>query len=77
MAAAPIAVYNSIFRIGRWWSDGHTYSGKAANMTLKKEPGGCFCEALPSGGFVRHGSLEYADPGKVVRLSGAWGRSRR
>lgn len=73
VAATPTAVYDRIFQIGQWWSDAHTYSGKAANMTLKKEPGGCFCESLPKGGFVRHAVLEYADPGKLVRLSGGLG----
>ncbi len=28
---------------------------------------------MPKGGFVRHAALEYADAGKVVRLSGALG----
>jgi hypothetical protein len=71
--AAPAHVYSRLFRIGYWWSDAHTYTGKAQNMTLKQEPGGCFCESLPGGGFVRHAALEYADPGKVVRLSGGLG----
>jgi hypothetical protein len=73
VTAAPRALYDRIFQIGHWWSDAHTYSGKASNMTLREEPGGCFCEALPNGGFVRHAVLEYADPGKVIRLSGALG----
>jgi hypothetical protein len=70
--AAPADVYAKLFEIGRWWSDAHTYTGKASNMTLKNEPGGCFCETLPDG-FVRHAAVEYSDKGKVVRLSGALG----
>ena len=73
VAAPPADVYARFLEIGRWWSDAHTYSGKASNMTLKSEPGGCFCEALSGGGFVRHGTLEYADKNKVARLSGALG----
>jgi hypothetical protein len=72
VAAAPADVYAKLFDIGRWWSDAHTYSGKASNLTLKNEPGGCFCESL-GGGFVRHAALEYSDKGKVVRLSGGLG----
>jgi hypothetical protein len=72
ITAAPADVYPKLFEIGRWWSDAHTYTGQASNMTLKNEPGGCFCEALP-GGFIRHAALEYSDKGKVVRLSGALG----
>ena len=73
VAAPPSDVYSRFFEIGKWWSDAHTYSGKAANMTLKNEPGGCFCEALAGGGFVRHASLEYSDKGKVAVLDGALG----
>jgi hypothetical protein len=73
VAAAPADVYAKFFEIGRWWSDAHTYTGKAANMTLQNEPGGCFCEALPGGGFVRHAALEYSDKAKIARLSGALG----
>jgi hypothetical protein len=73
VAAPPADVYSKFFEIGRWWSDAHTYTGKAANMTLKNEPGGCFCEKLDGGGFVRHAALEYADKGKVARLSGGLG----
>jgi hypothetical protein len=73
VAAAPADVYARFFEIGKWWSEAHTYSGKASNLSLKNEPGGCFCEALPGGGFVRHATLEYADKGKVVVLEGALG----
>jgi len=73
VAAAPTEVYAKFFDVGHWWSDQHTYSGKATNLTLKNEPGGCLCEALPDGAFVRHASVEYSDKGKVVRLSGALG----
>jgi hypothetical protein len=59
--------------IGRWWSDDHTYSGSAANLSLKPEPGGCFCEKLPGSGFVEHAAVVYAVPGKQIRLNGAIG----
>ncbi|MEP7245625.1 MAG: ATPase [Gammaproteobacteria bacterium] len=73
VAAAPAEVYAQFIQIGQWWSDAHTYSGKAANMTLTATPGGCFCEALADGGFVRHAAVEYSVPGKALRLSGALG----
>jgi hypothetical protein len=73
VAAPPATAYSKFFEIGRWWSDGHTYSGKASNLSLKNEPGGCFCEALSGGGFVRHASVEYSDLGRVARLDGALG----
>jgi hypothetical protein len=73
VAAAPADLYTKLFEIGRWWSDSHTYTGKASNLTLKNEPGGCFCEALPGGGFVRHATAEYSDKDKLLRLSGGLG----
>ena len=72
--AAPRAdVHARALEIGRWWSDSHTYSGAASNMSLSREPGGCFCEKLDNGGFVRHGSVELSIPPSVLRFSGALG----
>lgn len=71
---APAAtVYAALGEIGRWWDDAHTYSGKAANLSVKLEPGGCFCEALPKGG-VRHGVVVLAWPDQgTLRIDGALG----
>ena len=58
---------------GRWWEDGHTYSGKASNITLALTANGCLCEALPNGGSVRHGVAELVIPEKQLRLDAAFG----
>jgi hypothetical protein len=72
--AAPAAVYRALVdRIGDWWDPEHTFSGNARNLSLKAEPGGCFCERLPGGGRVRHLVVVYASPGKELRLAGALG----
>ena len=60
-------------RISAWWQSDHTFSGNASNLVLEARPGGCFCEALPGGGGVRHLTVVYADPGKLLRLSGGLG----
>jgi len=73
IAARPDAVYDRFLQIGSWWSDAHTYSGKAANMTLEARPGGCFCEALPDGKVFRHMDVSATKPGKALRLSGGLG----
>jgi hypothetical protein len=73
VTTSPDDAFFSFLRIGRWWSDGHTYSGNAVNMTLDARPGGCFCERLPRGGFVRHMEVVYSAPGKGLRLSGGLG----
>lgn len=73
LAVSPGVAFDRFAQIGRWWSDEHTYSGRAANMTLELKPGGCFCETLEHGGFVRHAAVEYAQRGAAIRLSGALG----
>jgi hypothetical protein len=73
IAAARAESYARALEIGRWWSDAHTYSGAASNMSLSREPGGCFCETLKDGGFVRHGSVELSIPPVMLRISTALG----
>jgi hypothetical protein len=73
LATPPAQAYARFIEIGKWWSDDHTYSGSAANMTIQAQPGGCFCETLPNGGFVQHAAVVYAAPGKGIRLNGAIG----
>ena len=73
VAAPPEKVWKAIGEWGRWWSDEHTYSGKASNITLVLQAGGCLCEVLPGGGSVRHGVTELVIPNKTLRLDAAFG----
>jgi hypothetical protein len=59
-------------RVGAWWHDDHTYSGKASNMRLALQPGGCFCEQLPGGG-VEHMRVAVVQPGERIVLTGSLG----
>ncbi len=71
--AAPTAkTYADIVQVSRWWDSEHTYSGKAANLTIKPEAGGCFCEKWKDGS-VEHGEVLMAMPGKVLRIRTALG----
>lgn len=71
--APPARVYQAIGEVGRWWDDAHSYSGDAANMTLKLQPGGCWCETVPGGG-VRHGVVVLALPAQgMIRLDAPLG----
>lgn len=54
-------VFSAIELISAWWDGAHTYSGDAANLTLKTELGGCFCEALPDGTIFEHGRVAMFD----------------
>ena len=74
VAAPPARVYQALTeRIGSWWDKDHTYSGNAANLSIDARPGGCFCERLPGSGGVAHMTVIYAEPGKLLRLSGGLG----
>jgi hypothetical protein len=69
----PPAAWSALSDIGRWWDPEHTYSGDARNMTLEPFVGGCFCEKLGMYAGVQHMRVIYAQPPKVLRLSGALG----
>lgn len=73
LAAGSSEAWDALRRVGEWWSDAHTYSGKAANMTLSPSPGGCFCERLPGGGGVEHMRVAFVDPGKRLVMTGSLG----
>lgn len=60
-------------KVGSWWDPEHTYSGKAANLTIDAKPNGCFCEKIGPSSGITHMTVVYADPGKVLRLTGGLG----
>ena len=66
-------VWSILVRPEEWWSGEHTWSGNSRNLTLAAEAGGCLCETLPAGGSAEHMRVLYAQPGKLLRLSGALG----
>jgi uncharacterized protein YndB with AHSA1/START domain len=72
LKAPPAKVYGALGTVGKWWSNDHTYSGSAANLTLRTEAGGCFCEAWSSG-TVEHGRVVAALPQKLLRIEAALG----
>lgn len=69
----PAAAYARFVDIASWWGADHTFSGSAANMSLTAAQGGCWCESLPGGGFVRHMEVAYALPGDTLVLRGELG----
>lgn len=73
VATDAMRSYEAILDVGSWWDRSHTWSGDSRRLTLTVSPEGCFCESLPSGGIVRHATLLFADPGRMIRLSGAFG----
>lgn len=64
--------WKRLVALGTWWSDAHTYSGSASNMTVDPMAGGCWCEVWP-GGEIEHGRVVLAMPNQVLRFSTALG----
>lgn len=61
-----------MLQLPRWWTDEHTYSGKAANLSLDARPGGCWCETWP-GGQIKHARVLMVMNGRTLRLHGNLG----
>jgi hypothetical protein len=74
VSAPAMDAYGAVVdRVGAWWDPAHTWSGKSGNLSIEAVPGGCFCERLPNGGGVRHLTVVFVDPGKLLRLNGGLG----
>ena len=74
IAATPHAAYDAFVQAGAWWNaKSHSYSGDGKNISIDVKPGGCWCEALKDGGFVRHMTVEHAAPGTRLVFSGGLG----
>lgn len=72
-ALASARLYRLLADVGSWWSDSHTYSGEAANLSLLAQPGGCWCEKMPDGGGIEHMRVVQAQPGRKLVLTGSLG----
>lgn len=80
--ASPKAAWLMLIEPAQWWEDAHTWSGKAANLSLVPQGGGCFCERIPEkdsavavglAGSAHHMTVVMAEPMKVLRMRGALG----
>ena len=68
------AVYDTaVNRIAEWWSSDHTVSGDAANLYIRTDLPGCFCEKLGAQGGLIHLDVTFVNPGIMLRLSGGLG----
>ena len=65
--------YDAFTNVGAWWSSNHSFSGDAKNISIDTRPGGCWCETLPNGGFVKHMDVVHAAPGAMLVFSGGLG----
>ncbi len=65
--------FQKFVSIESWWDASHSHSGDSKNLSMDVKNGGCWCETLPNGGFVRHMEIVNAAPGKSLVLSGGLG----
>ena len=63
----------AVSEVGRWWSDDHTISGNAENMSIELFLQGCFCEASDKSAGVVHLTVTSITPNAMLRLSGGLG----
>jgi len=72
MGATPEAAWRVLVHPERYWPGDHTWSGKAENLSLVPEAGGCFCERWGDAS-AEHGRVIMALPVKLLRLRGSLG----
>ena len=70
--AAARDLYRALGRIEQWWNASHSYSGKASNLSMPLQAGGCFCERWEQNS-VEHARVVNAIENRLLRLSGALG----
>jgi hypothetical protein len=73
VSADAAKAWTAAVDVGKWWDPEHTYSRDSANMSIEARPGGCWCEKLPGKAGVRHMTVVFADPGKLLRFDGGLG----
>ncbi|HVR92133.1 MAG TPA: SRPBCC family protein [Novosphingobium sp.] len=82
VAKPPLEAWLALIAPAKWWNKAHSWSGDSANLYLDPQATGCFCEFMPfpkdapagtRRGSVEHMHVIYADPGKVLRMSGSLG----
>ncbi len=80
--ATPKETWLALISPAKWWNSSHTWSGDSANLTLKPQAGGCFCERIPEDpdptritleGSVEHMRVIQAYPERALRLRGGLG----
>jgi uncharacterized protein YndB with AHSA1/START domain len=72
MPVTPELAWEVLIHPERYWPDDHTWSGKASNMSLAPEAGGCFCERWQDGS-AEHGRIIMAQRGRLLRFRGSLG----
>lgn len=76
------ATWLALISPAKWWNKAHTWSADSANLTLRPQAGGCFCEKIPEvpsakrvtlEGGVEHMRVLQAYPENALRMRGSLG----
>lgn len=70
--ASPRRLYEALGEVDKWWNARHTWSGSAANLSLARQAGGCFCERWGTSS-VEHARVIHAAQDGTLRLQGGLG----
>jgi uncharacterized protein YndB with AHSA1/START domain len=68
----PAKAHAALSDVAHWWNGEHTWSGSSANLSLKPEAGGCFCERW-NDNSVQHMQVLGAVKNHQLRLQGGLG----
>jgi len=78
----PEDVWKRLMAPKDWWNPAHSWSGSVEGFYIDPQAGGCFCELIQQkdaeGKLIPKGSVEhmrviFAQPGRVLRMSGGLG----
>jgi uncharacterized protein YndB with AHSA1/START domain len=64
--------FKAVIHPERWWNDAHTWSGRAANLSLDPHAGGCWCEKWDKG-EAEHGAVIRLLADENLRVRAAFG----
>jgi hypothetical protein len=70
--STPAEAYDQFIQIDEWWLEGHTWYGKAENLSIEPRAGGCFCE-ISGDNQVLHMLVTYVQPGVELKMVGGLG----
>ena len=78
----PDDVWKRLMSPKDWWNPAHSWSGSVEGFYIDPQAGGCFCELIQEKdadgkitpkGSVEHMRVLFAQPGRVLRMSGGLG----
>lgn len=64
--------YQQFLNVGQWWSPDHTWFGKAKNLSITPEVGGCFCE-ISNQKQAMHMTVSFVNPDNEIKMIGGLG----